>query len=132
MTSVTIPDDYRDLLERPLFAHLATVRPDGTAQVNPMWFKWDGELLYFTHTAGRQKHRNVSANPTVSISVNDPDQPYKYLEVRGTVERIDRDPEGDFFVELAERYEAPFGTNPPPDAADRVVIVVRPTATSKQ
>lgn len=128
--TVEIPEDYRDLLERPTFAHLATIRPDGTAQVNTMWFKWDGEFLYFTHISGRQKYRNVTANPSVAISIADPDDQYRHLEVRGTLERIDPDPAGDFFVELAKRYDAPFGTNPPSDAADRIVIVVRPTKTS--
>lgn len=66
----------------------------------------------------------------MAISVIDPDNPYRHLEVRGVVERMDPDPQGDFFVELAERYDAPFGTNPPKDAANRVVLVVRPTKTS--
>lgn len=126
-----IPESHQDLLRRPLFAHVGTIRPDGTPQVNPMWFQWDGDLLYLTNTTTRYKYRNVVANPAVSLSVNDPDAPYRYLEVRGTVERIDADPTGAFFHELAVRYgldyEPPVG-----DAADRVVIVVRPVATSKQ
>lgn len=60
---VAISDDYRDLLERPRYGHLATTRPDGTVQVNPMRFDWDGELLRFTHTRKRQKYRNVTAHP---------------------------------------------------------------------
>ena len=127
---ITIPEDYRYLLERPLVADLATVRPDGTPQVNAMWFKWDGEHLLFTHLPSRQKGRNVAHNPAVAISVIDPDDPYRHLEVRGVVERVDPDPEGDFFVELAKWYDAPFGTDAPPDAADRTVLVVRPTKTS--
>jgi PPOX class probable F420-dependent enzyme len=126
-----IPESHRDLLERPLFAHLATIRPDGAPQVNPMWCKWDGEFLYFTNTTTRYKYRNVTANPTVSVSINDPDAPYRYLEVRGVVERIDPDPEGKFFTELADRYGMDFG-GPPGDAEHRVVYVIRPTATSKQ
>jgi hypothetical protein len=64
----------------------------------------------------------------VAISIIDPENSYRYLEVRGVVERIDPDPTGAFFVELAERYDAPFGAGVPKDAADRVVFVVRPTA----
>ncbi|MHA6616593.1 PPOX class F420-dependent oxidoreductase [Pseudonocardia sp. DLS-67] len=123
----TIPDELRDLLERPLIADLATVREDGTPQVNPMWFAWDGEFIRFTHTNYRRKYRNIRANPAVAISIVDPANPYRYVEVRGVVERVDPDPEGAFFVELAERYDAPFGTAAPPDAADRVVFVIRPT-----
>ncbi|MDT5397084.1 MAG: hypothetical protein QOK33_315 [Mycobacterium sp.] len=128
---VAIPEGYEDLLERPLYGHLATTRPDGTAQVNPMWFDWDGELLRFTHTNRRQKYRNVTAHPQVAMSVADPDNPYKYLEVRGDVEQILPDPDGDFYMHLNGRYGGPF-TQPPPDHPDRVVIVVRPTAYSKQ
>jgi PPOX class probable F420-dependent enzyme len=128
---VAIPDDYENLLERPLYGHLATTRPDGTVQVNPMWFDWDGQRLRFTHTNKRQKYRNVTSHPEVAVSINDPEQPYRYLEVRGVVEEIVPDPTGSFFVHLNKRYGGPFD-GPPPDAADRVVIVVRPTAVSKQ
>lgn len=127
----TIPASHRDLLERPLYAHLATIRPDGTPQVNPMWFTWDGEYLYFTNTRTRQKYVNVTAHPAVAISVNDPDQPYRYLEVRGVVERIDDDSSGAIFAALAERYGLTMD-GPPGDVADRVTYVVRPTATSRQ
>jgi PPOX class probable F420-dependent enzyme len=126
-----IPDEYADLLTRPLFGHLATLRPDGTPQVNPMWFSWDGTHLRFTNTTRRQKHRNVTAEPRVAMSVNDPDRPYRYLEVRGTVERIEPDPGAEFFAELATRYGLDLD-GPPGDAADRVVFVVRPHAVSYQ
>lgn len=128
MTTEIIPAELRDLLERPVFADLATVREDGSPQVNPMWFAWDGEFIRFTHTNYRRKYRNIRANPAVAISIIEPDNPYRYLEVRGVVERIDPDPTGGFYVELAKRYAAPAGTDAPADAADRVVLVVRPTA----
>lgn len=126
-----IPDSHVDLLTRPLFAHLATIRPDGMPQVNPMWFGWDGVHLRFTNTTTRRKHRNVTGEPRVAVSVNDPDQPYRYLEIRGRVERIDPDPEAAFFAELAQRYSLPM-VGPPEDADDRVVFVVRPEAVSYQ
>ncbi len=126
-----IPDELTDLLERPLYGHLATIRPDNTAQVNPMWYAWDGEFLKFTTTSVRQKHRNVTHNPSVALSVTDPEQPSRYLEVRGLVERVEPDPTGAFFVELATRYgsESPKA---PADKASRVVYYVRPTAYSTQ
>jgi PPOX class probable F420-dependent enzyme len=126
-----IPDSHRDLLERPLFAHLATTRPDGTPQVNPMWFSWDGTHLRFTNTTKRRKYRNVGLRPEVAVSVNDPDQPYRYLEVRGAVVRIDPDPDAAFFGELAERYRLAMD-GPPGDAPDRVILVIEPRAVSFQ
>lgn len=123
-----IPDDLIDLLDRPLYGHLATVRPDNTAQVNPMWYAWDGEFLKFTTTSRRQKARNTRQNPSVAMSVTDPDKPSRYLEVRGAVERVEPDPEGAFFVELARRYGTETG--PPADRQYRVVFYVRPTGYS--
>ena len=65
---VAIPEEYESLLERPVFGHLATVRPDGRPQVNPMWFDWDGELLRFTHTTKRQKCRSIAISPRIRTS----------------------------------------------------------------
>lgn len=126
-----IPESHLDLLTRPLFAHLATIGSDGAPNVNPVWTIWDGEFLRFTTTTDRRKCRNVAENPHVAISINDPDQPYRYLEIRGVVERLEPDPSGDFFDVLAKRcgleYERPVG-----DAEQRVVIVVKPTRTTRQ
>ena len=130
MNASVVPESHRYLLERPLYGHLATVRPDGTAQVNPMWFAFDGQHLRFTHTSARQKFRNLQANPSMAFSVADPDRPYRYLEVRGVLAEVEPDPTGAFYVELSTRYGA--GGKPPADAADRVVLVMRPTATSRQ
>ena len=128
---VAIPNDYVTLLERPLYGHLATTRPNGRVQVNPMWFDWDGELLRFTHTTKRQKYRNITSHPEVAMSISDPDNPYRYLEVRGVVQEIIPDPTAAFYLHLNDRYSGPL-TEAPPDAPDRVVIVVRPTGFSKQ
>jgi PPOX class probable F420-dependent enzyme len=125
-----IPDDSLRLLERPLYVHLATIGPRGQPQVNPMWFDWDGSRLRFTHTDQRQKYRNVRRDPRVAISILDPDQPYHYLELRGVVESIERDPEAVFFNHLAERYGV--GLRNPADRAHRVVLVVRPESLTRQ
>jgi PPOX class probable F420-dependent enzyme len=126
-----VPESHLDLLERPIYGHFGTRRPDGFIQVNPMWFLWDGSHLRLTHTTTRQKYRNVAFDPHVSLSVNDPDQPYRYLELRGTVVAIEPDPTGEFFQTLARRYSLDR-TGPPGDAADRVVLVIEPTAVSHQ
>ncbi|HEY5836779.1 PPOX class F420-dependent oxidoreductase [Streptomyces sp.] len=127
-----IPASHRDMLERPLFGHLGTVKPDGTPQVTPVWYVWDGEFLSFTTSTLRRKYHHVVANPSVSLSINDPLQPYRYLEVRGTVERIEPDTDADFFFELAARYELGMGRGDLNDTPYRVRIMVRPTHTTQQ
>ncbi|MBN9210840.1 MAG: PPOX class F420-dependent enzyme [Microbacterium sp. 71-36] len=116
-----IPDALRDLLENPNYGALGTVRPDGTVQVNPMWFEFDGEHVLFTHTTTRQKYRNLQANPSMSLMVFDPEQPYRYLEVRGRLVEEIPDPEGAFYVRLGRRY-GNAGQQPPPDRAQRVIL----------
>jgi PPOX class probable F420-dependent enzyme len=124
MPSETLPESHADLLERPLFAHLATVRPDGTPQSNVMWYAWDGEVLRMTHTKTRQKFRNFAHQPKLALSVADPDNPYRYLEVRGTVESIeDDDVEASFYQSLQQRYGQPI---PIKDAPIRVILTIRP------
>lgn len=131
MPTPLIPASHEDLLTRPLFAHLATIRADGTPQVNPMWVLWDGTRLRFTNTTRRRKYRNVTEHPEIAISINDPDAPYRYLEVRATVTGIEPDPGAEFFGVLARRYG--FAVDGPPgDAPDRVVIAAVPTAVSFQ
>jgi PPOX class probable F420-dependent enzyme len=128
--TATIPDDLADLLERPLYGSLGTVRPDGTVQVNPMWFEFDGENVRFTHTTFRAKYRNLQANPSMSLLVTDPEIPQRYLEVRGALAQVIPDPEGAFFVRLGQRYGTP-DQQPPADRADRVILVMAITKTTR-
>jgi PPOX class probable F420-dependent enzyme len=111
------------LLERPLFGALGTIRPDATVQVNPMWFEYDGEHVRFTHTTRRGKYRNLQRNPAMSLLLIDDTNPQSYLEVRGRLVEAIPDPEGEFYVRLGRRYGDP-DTPPPPDKADRVVLVM--------
>ena len=111
------------LLERPLFAALGTIRPDDTVQVNPMWFEYDGEHVRFTHTNKRGKFRNLQRNPSMSLCLVDDANPQSYLEVRGRLVETIPDPQGEFYMRLARRYGDP-DPEPPPDKADRVVLVM--------
>jgi PPOX class probable F420-dependent enzyme len=120
----SIPGDLRDLVDRPLFASLGTVRPDNTVQVNPMWFDFDGAHIRFTHTTYRTKYRNLQRNPSMSLLVVDPDDATRYLELRGELARIEPDPTGRFYVHLGRRYGNP-DQQPPPDAADRIILYMR-------
>jgi PPOX class probable F420-dependent enzyme len=118
------PPSHADLLERPLFANLATVRPDGAPQSNVMWFEWDGRRIRMTHTRDRQKFRNLEHEPRVSLSIFDPDDPYRFLEVRGVVESIEADDEvASVYRGLQERYGRVYEIR---DAPVRVVVTVRP------
>ncbi len=121
--SASIPATLLPLLERPLFGSLGTIRPDDTVQVNPMWFEYDGEHVRFTHTNKRGKFRNLQRNPTMSLLVIDPENPQSYLEVRGKLVEAIEDPTGEFYVRLGHRYGNP-DQQPPPDKADRVVLVM--------
>jgi PPOX class probable F420-dependent enzyme len=124
MATATVPASHIHLLEQPLFAHLATVRPDGAPQSEPMWFAWDGEVLRFTHTTERQKYRNVAHEPRLAVSIADPANPYSFLEMRGEVASIEPDPDAAFYRSLQARYGVEY---PITDADVRVVITVRPT-----
>ncbi|HEX6023247.1 MAG TPA: PPOX class F420-dependent oxidoreductase [Solirubrobacter sp.] len=121
--SVSIPEDLRPLLDRPLFGALGTIRPDNTVQVNPMWFEFDGEHVRFTHTTYRQKFRNLQHNPSMSLLVIDDEDPQVYLELRGKLVDVIPDPTGEFYVRLGRRYGNP-DQQPPPDKADRVILVM--------
>jgi PPOX class probable F420-dependent enzyme len=126
-----IPADYRRLLELPLYGHLGTIRPDDTVQVTPMWFEFDGEHIRFTHTTYRQKYRNLHHNPSMALSILDPDNPFRYLEVAGRLAEVVPDPEGRFYVRLQNRYGNP-SSRPPRDKVDRVILVMSVDRATKQ
>ena len=118
-----VPASHVDLLERPLFAHLATVRPDGAPQSSVMWFAWDGSRIRLTHTRTRQKFANLAREPRVALSIADPDDQYRFLELRGTVEKIEDDLGAEFYRSLQRRYGMDYKVT---DADVRVVITIRP------
>lgn len=83
-----IPEPFKDLLQKKAFASLATVNPDGTPQVTPVWVDSDGAHLRFNTAKGRVKDKNLRRNPVVALAIVDPDNPYRYLQVRGRVTEI--------------------------------------------
>lgn len=124
-----IPETHRDLLQHANIAHLATARPDGALQSNPVWFEWDGEHIKISQTKARQKMRNVKKDPHVALSVVDPENPYRYLEVRGRVERVEDDTDREFIDDLSQRYMGkPYPYHQPED--QRVVVYIRPEDAS--
>ena len=124
MSSQTLPESHTDLLEEANFAHLATIRPDGSPQSSVMWFAWDGSRLRMTHTKTRQKIANLRNEPRVALSIVDSKDQYRFLEVRGTVESIeDDDATASFYQSLQRRYG---NTYPVRDADVRVIITIKP------
>jgi len=81
----TIPEQYRDLFTKKAFAHLATVGADGAPQVTPVWVDFDGTHVCFNTAKGRGKVRNLARDKRVALSIQDPDNPYRYVQVRGRV-----------------------------------------------
>ncbi len=83
--AATIPAQYMDLFKKPAFAALATLMPSGQPQVTPVWCDFaDGQVLVNT-ARGRQKDKNMRRDPRVTLTLIDPDNPYRYLEIRGRV-----------------------------------------------
>jgi PPOX class probable F420-dependent enzyme len=119
----------RDLLERAVVAHLATARPDGSLQSNPVWFEWDGSEIRISQVRSRQKVHNMEHDPHVALSLTDPDDPYRYLEVRGVVDRIEPDADRSFIDRLSNRYRGQDYEDEPP-GTERVVVHIRPTDSS--
>jgi PPOX class probable F420-dependent enzyme len=85
MSNTVIPDKYLDLFKKKAFANLATLMPDGGPQVTPVWVDFDGRQVIVNTAVGRQKDKNLKRDGRVSMSIIDPDNPYRYLEVRGRV-----------------------------------------------
>jgi len=128
---VSIPEKYADLLQTTALADVATIGPNGEPQVNPVWFDWDGTHVLFSQTKARQKYRNVNRDPRIALSIVDPTNPYRYLEIRGKVVRIDEDSDNAFINSMAKKYidQDVYPWHQPGD--ERVVIVVEPEHTTQ-
>lgn len=129
--SSRIPEGYEDLLETTALVHVATIGPDGEPQNNPVWFDWDGEHVKFSQTKTRQKYKNVGRDPRLALSLVDPENPYRYIEIRGKVTKIEEDPDNDFINAMANKYlgldEYPY--HQPGD--ERIVVYVEPEHTTQ-
>ena len=126
-----VPESHQDLLGSTAPAHVATIGPMGVPQSNPVWFDWDGEHVRFSQTKARQKYRNLHRDPRVALSIVDPDDPFRYLEIRGAVERIEEDADLAFINSMAKKClgEDEYRNHRPGD--ERVVVLVKPQHTTK-
>jgi PPOX class probable F420-dependent enzyme len=125
-----IPEQYHDLLASTALAHIATIGPNGEPQVTPVWFGWDGEHVRFSQTSTRQKLRNLRRDPRIALSIVDPTNPLRYLEIRGRVVAVEPDPELAFINRMAQKYlgRERYPWHRPGD--ERVVVVVEPQHTT--
>src|SRR4051812_11306252 len=99
-----IPEQFRDLFNKKAFASLTTLMPDGSPQTTPVWCDTDGENVIFNSAKGRQKDRNVRRDPRVAMAIIDPDNPYRYLEIRGKVVEITEQGADAHIDSLAQKY----------------------------
>ena len=120
-----LPDTARALLDRPEFATVATIEPDGRPHLSVVWVGRDGDDVLFSTVRGRRKTRNLERDPRTTLLVYPKDDPYTYLEIRGTATLVD-DPTRSLIDEMSHKYTGGPWTKVPADV-DRVVVRVSPT-----
>ncbi len=124
--SQTIPEKYRDLFSKRAFANLATLMPDGSPQVTPVWCDLEDDLVIINSAKGRQKDRNLRRDPRVAIALIDPENPYRYLEIRGKVVEITEQGAAEHIDKMAKKYldvdKYPYGQ----PGEVRVMYKIRP------
>jgi PPOX class probable F420-dependent enzyme len=103
-TVPAIPEKYLDLTEKKAFAQLATLMPDGSPHVAPVWFEYDGKHILVNTAKGRVKDQNMRHDPRVGIDVLDPDNPYRHLSIRGKVVEITEKGADDHIDKLTKKY----------------------------
>ena len=104
MSTPVIPEKLLDLFTKKAFAHLATLMPSGEPQVTPVWIDYDGERVVVNTAVGRQKDKNLQRDGRVSLSIVDPDNPYRYLEVRGRVSERTTSGADSHIDKMAKKY----------------------------
>jgi PPOX class probable F420-dependent enzyme len=121
---------YQDLFQKKAFANLATLMPDGRPQVTPVWCDYDGKYVIVNSARGRRKDRNMRRDPRVALAVVDPDNPYRYIEIRGQVAEITEQGAEEHIDRMAKKY---LGLDKYPNRAPdevRVLYKIRPEGFS--
>jgi PPOX class probable F420-dependent enzyme len=130
---VTIPDTHKELLEKPVYVTLVTVMPDGQPQASVVWCDYDGTHILVNTARGRRKEKNMSERPMATILAIDPENSFRYLEIRGKVVEITEDGAIDSINKLAKQYTGKsnyYGDFAPAEWADkevRVICKIEPT-----
>ncbi|MBI1276810.1 MAG: TIGR03618 family F420-dependent PPOX class oxidoreductase [Anaerolineaceae bacterium] len=125
-----IPESHRDLLDSAVLASLATLMPDGQIQVTPVWCSYDCSYVIVNATADRQKHKNMVERPHVTLMLFDPDNQFRYMEIRGIVEVITAEGGGESMNELSLKYTGKpkrYGIEAPArEVLERLLYKIRP------
>ena len=99
-----IPEKYLDLLKKKAFAQLATLMPDGSPHVAPVWCDYDGKNILINTAKGRVKDRNMRRDPRVGLDILDPDNPYRHLSIRGRVVDMTEKGADEHIDKMAKKY----------------------------
>ncbi|WP_327355211.1 PPOX class F420-dependent oxidoreductase [Streptomyces sp. NBC_01304] len=125
--SAELSAELKALLDSPVFITVATIQPDGSPQVSPVWVKRDGDDVLFSTTVGRQKEKNLRRDPRLTVVVQPADNPYAYAEIRGSVEMTEEGGQ-ELIDELAVKYTGKkYAEFNPSSANDAPRVVVRIT-----
>ena len=132
MSSATIPSEFLDLFAKRALGHLATLMPDGSPHVTPVWIDFDGGHVLFNTAEKRQKDRNLQRDGRVAISITDPDNPFRYLEVRGRVVERTHDGADAHIDKLAKKYtgQDKYAFRQPGEV--RVIFKIQPEHTTSR
>ena len=131
MANTSIPEKYLPILtEKKALAHLATLMPDGSPQVTPVWFSYESGKFLVNTARGRIKDRNMSQNAVVALSIVDPDNPYSHVSVRGKIVRATEEGADASIDKLAMKYlgQAKYPFRQPGEV--RVLYEIEPTSVS--
>ena len=104
MAAASIPENYMALFSKPVFGFLTTLMPDGSPQTQPVWVDYDNGKVVVNSALGRQKDKNMRRDPRVAVTLMDPDNPYRYLEIRGKVAEITQDGAAAHIDKMAKKY----------------------------
>ncbi len=126
-----IPESHRDLVtdDKKAFASLATLMDDGSPQVTPVWFDLEGDFLRINTVRGRVKDRNMASRKEVAILIMDPEDPYRYVHIRGTV-AAEREEDAVEHTHLLARKYLGVDKNPWHEGQSRVIFLIRPDTVS--
>jgi PPOX class probable F420-dependent enzyme len=127
----TIPEKYLDLLARKkAFAVLATTMPDGSPQVTPVWFDYKEGLVRVNTAKGRVKARNLKQGAAVALAIVDPDNPYRYIQIRGRVGRLTEEGARAHIDTLAKKYRGEDKYSSGAAGEVRLMCEIEPTSAS--